>query len=217
MKKDYKQPKINERNFHCPHCNVLSFQNWRRVFLDTEMQASSYNTKRHDDLLIAICQNCNKKTIWKDERMIYPEILTSPLPSEDMPNSVEEIYTEARNVANDSARAAAALLRVSLEILTGELGAKKTKLFDRIGELKVKGLPEKVINSLDTVRIYANEGGSHAGEIDLSGEDGPEIVESLFKLVNFIVEKTITEPKEVDNIYSSISEEKKNAINDRDK
>lgn len=216
MEKEYKKPKLLEQNFHCPHCGVLAFQNWKTVFLGVDNYLNNVSLLEYD-IRISICQNCDKRTIWKDYKMIYPKILTSPPSSEDMPKKVKEFYEEARSIANDSPRAAAALLRVSLEELTEELGTTKTKLFDRIGELKAKGLPEKVIQSLDTVRIYANEGGSHVGEIDLTGEDGPEIVESLFKLVNFIVEKTITEQKEIENIYSSISLEKIKSIKNRDK
>jgi hypothetical protein len=67
------------------------------------------------------------------------------------------------------------------------------------------------------VRIFANEGGSHVGEIDLSGEDNEEIVNKLFKLTNFIVEKTITENREIDEIYSMIPEDKRDGIKNRNK
>lgn len=48
-----------------------------------------------------------------------------------------------------------------------------------------------VIKSLDTVRIVGNEGGAHEGQIDLTGKDNQEIVNTLFWLVNFIVEKPL--------------------------
>jgi len=134
-----------------------------------------------------------------------------------MPESVKELYEEARNVSDDSPRAAAALLRVSLEKLTEELGESKGSLDQRIGNLNKKGLPQKVIQSLDVVRIFANEGGSHSGEIDLSGQDNTDIVNKLFKLVNFIVEKTISENKQIEDIYGEIPKNKIEGIKNRDK
>ena len=107
-------------------------------------------------------------------------------------------------------RAAAALLRVSLERLTEELGQTQGNLNTRIKKLKEKGLPELIINSLDIVRITANEGGAHAGQIDLTGKDGPEIVSKLFGLVNFIIEKTISDPKQIQKMHQNLSPKPKN-------
>ncbi len=208
MENNYKQPAFKDSNFHCPHCGVLAFQNWQYI---------SHSGRYFDDLEVAFCQNCEEYSLWKDEKMIFPKKLTAPFPHEDMPETVKELYEEARLVSNDSPRAAAALLRVSLEKLTEELGEKEGKLNTRIGNLNKQGLPKKVIQSLDAVRIFANEGGSHSGEIDLTGEDNEEIVSSLFKLVNFIVEKTISENIQIDDIYGKIPENKKAGIKDRDK
>ncbi len=77
-------------------------------------------------------------------------------------------------------------------------------------------MPKAVIDSLDIVRIFANEGGSHAGEIDLTGADGEEIVNRLFWLVNIIVEKTISEPKEIAKHFNKIPQNKKDGIKNRD-
>ncbi len=208
MENNYKQPAFKESNFHCPNCGVLAFQNWQFI---------SHGNQYFNDLDVAFCQNCGEYNLWKNEKMIFPKKLTAPLPHEDMPESVKELYDEARNISNDSSRAAAALLRVSLEKLTEELGETEGTLNTRIGNLNKKGVPQKVIQSLDAVRIFANEGGSHAGEIDLSGEDNQEIVNSLFKLVNFIVEKTISEDVKINDIYEKIPENKKEGIKNRDK
>lgn len=208
MENNYKQPVYKDLNFHCAHCGVLAFQNWQDVLHDRTY---------FNDLDVAFCQNCENYSLWKDRTMIFPKKLIAPLPHEDMPVSVKELYEEARNISNDSPRAAAALLRVSLEKLTTDLGETEGTLNTRIGNLRKKGLPQKAIQSLDVVRIFANEGGSHAGEIDLSGKDNKEIVNKLFKLTNFIVEKTITENREIDEIYGTIPENKRDGIDKRDK
>lgn len=116
-----------------------------------------------------------------------------------------------------SSSAAAALLRVALEKLTEELGQTEGNLNTRIKNLKNQGLPEKVIHSLDIVRITANEGGAHSGQIDLTGKDGPEIVLRLFWLVNFIVEKTISEPEQIKKWRNNLPEDKKQGIKNRGK
>lgn len=204
-KENYNPPEYEKQNFNCPFCNVLAFQQWKYWYAEGEF-------------MYAICQNCGKKHIWKisDKKMIYPIVSTAPLPNEDMPKVVKKIYEEARAVQNLSPRATAALLRVALEKLTENLGEKEGNLNERIGNLNKKGFPEKVIQSLDIVRITANEGGSHAGEIDLTGKDNEEIVNKLFFLINFIVEKVITENKEIDTMFNNLPEDKKQGIENRD-
>ncbi|MBB1578956.1 MAG: DUF4145 domain-containing protein [candidate division SR1 bacterium] len=138
------------------------------------------------------------------------------MPYLDMPDAVKELYNEAREIAGKSPRAAAALLRVALEKLTEELGETTGNLNTRIRNLQKQGLSEKVIKSLDILRITANEGGSHAGQIDLTGADNSDVVIKLFKLLNFIVEKTITENNEIDELFDLLPEDKKKGIENRD-
>lgn len=149
--------------------------------------------------------------------MIFPSGSNIPMPHTDMPESVKEIYNEAREIAWQSPRAAAALLRLALEKLTEELWETEWKINTRIGNLKKKWLPEKAIQALDIVRITANEWGSHLGQIDLTGADNAEIVNKLFFLLNFIVEHVITVNNELDAMYDALPEDKKKGIENRDK
>ena len=214
--KNYKQPEFKETNYNCPHCDVLTSQYW----FDMKECLNAYNNSSNliieEELYVVLCHNCREKQIWYNTNMVYPDIVTVPLATEDMPESVKEIYNEAREISNKSPRATAALLRVALEKLTEELGESKGTLNTRIGNLKNKGLSQNVINSLDSVRIIANEGGSHSGQIDLTGQDGPEIVNSLFKLINYIVDQTITKPKEADDIFNNLPQDKLIGIKNRD-
>ena len=82
-----------------------------------------------------------------------------------------------------------------------------------IKELVSKGLPSAVQKSLDAVRVIGNEA-VHPGQIDL--RDDVETAQVLFKLVNLIAEKMITEPKEVESIYASLPESKRQQIERRD-
>ena len=170
------------------------------------------------NLKVSICAKCENYAIWnKDSKiMIRPNVSPAPLPNEDMPSDVKEIYEEARQVSAFSPRAATALLRVSLEKLTANLWETEWNLNTRIWNLNKKWLPEKVIQSLDILRITANEWWSHAWEIDLTWADNQEIVNGLFFLVNFIVEKVISDNKKIDEMYANLPEDKIKWIKNRD-
>lgn len=199
--------------FNCPHCWAFSHHTWHNMHY--------YDSRGHErslNLQISICVRCEEYCIWntENEQMIRPNLLTAPLPHEDMPEEVKELYEEARQVSVFSPRAAAALLRVSLEKLTACLWESKWNLNTRIWNLKKQWLPEKVIQSLDILRINANEWWSHAWEIDLTWADNQKIVNGLFFLVNFIVEKVISEPKKIDEMYWELPENKIKGIENRD-
>ncbi len=207
-------PKFGETSFTCPHCRVFTSQAWRN-------ERQSHNKQDpHDirkDIYTSRCYNCADDAIWLGEIMIYPLISSAPKPDNNMPDDVKEIYEEARQVHVYSARAAAALLRVALEKLTVHLGETTGKLNTRIGNLQKQGLPPQVIKSLDIVRIVGNEGGAHAGQIDLTGADGADVVNKLFWLINYIIEKTINEPAEIERIAQALPADKLKGAEDRDK
>ena len=198
--------------FHCPRCNVHANQRWYRTFIHESGKSSEIGA-----LKVAYCSHCAKFSFWIDGRLVYPRQITAPLAHGDMPESVLEYYNEAREVSVSSPRAAAALLRLAAKKLCESLGENDPNLNRAIGNLHKRGLSQSVIQSLDTVRIVGNEGGAHEGQIDLTGEDSKEVVDKLFWLVNFIIEKTITEPKEVQGMFSALPEDKKQGVEDRDK
>lgn len=82
--------------------------------------------------------------------------------------------------------------------------------------MKRKGLSESVIQSLDSLCITGNEGGDYEGQIDLSGEDNKPLVGKLFWLLNFIVEKTIAEPRNMEETFHLMPEGQKQSVKDRD-
>jgi len=168
MQNKYIAPSYRITQFHCPSCKVYAHQEW--------VYAKDERGELVADLQVARCSHCENYSLWVDEDMIFPRESNAPIAHEDMPQEAEEIYNEAREVSSMSPRAAAALLRVALEKLVVSLGETEGTLNSRIGNLSKKGLPQEVIKSLDIVRITANEGGSHAGEIDLTGSDNERIV-----------------------------------------
>ena len=209
--KDYVSPEYELDWFNCPHCWAYAHNTWYNIWYRDE-KINWLNLK------ISICAKCKNYDIRNEDKqiMIRPNVSTAPLPHEDMPNDVKELYEEARLISGLSPRAAAALLRVSLERLTAFLWESKWKLNTRIWNLSKKWLPKKVIQSLDILRVTANEWWSHSWEIDLTWKDNQETVNKLFFLVNFIVEKTISEPKAIEDMYWNLPEDKIKWIQNRD-
>ena len=76
-----------------------------------------------------------------------------------------------------------------------------------------KGLPQKVQHALDIVRVVGNES-VHPGQINLN--DNQEIANTLFELVNLIAEVMISQPKEIQDLYGTLPETKREAIEKRD-
>lgn len=210
----YTIPEYDKKDFHCPHCNVYALQIWE--------QACKYgNYTLMGDIAkypvkgskFSFCYHCKKYSIWVNQKMVYPHLSTAPLPTAEMPESVKELYNEARIISNQSPRGACALLRLAIQLLVKELEKNEKNLNKAIKHLVEKGLPEKIQKSLDAVRVIGNNA-VHPGEINI--KDNPEIANSLFMLVNFISEKMITENRMVDTIYNSLPEDKIEAINKRD-
>jgi hypothetical protein len=131
-----------------------------------------------------------------------------------MPESVSRIYEEARSVAEDSPRAAAALLRLSLQQLLQELGSTERNLDDAVGNLVATGkLPAQLQQAMDSLRVIGNNA-VHPGEIDLN--ENPELVAPLFDLVNMIVDFMIAEPRRVAELFSRLPQGALDAIERRD-
>ena len=135
------------------------------------------------------------------------------MPNEDLDGDIKKDYLEAANIFNDSPRASTALLRLALQKLCKQLGEKGDNINTDIGNLVKKGLNSLVQKSLDSLRITGNNA-VHPGEINLDEES--EKVLKLFELINFIAEKMITEPKEIEFFYNNLPEDAKNTVDKRD-
>jgi hypothetical protein len=199
-------PEFEKKGFTCPNCNYNSQHDWSpHIFF-------SPNKGSQDRIYTVECQHCHNFSIWFEKKMIYPEMVQVDDPNEDMPESVKIDYVEASLIVEKSPRAAAALLRLSIEKLCNHLG-ETGKIDTMIKNLVQKGLPSLVQQSLDIVRVIGNEG-VHAGQIDL--KDDRETVYKLFKLVNFICEKMITEPKYISDNFNNLPQNKLKGIENRD-
>jgi hypothetical protein len=145
--------------------------------------------------------------------MIFPDGGGAPPPNPDLTEEIKIDFEEARSILSKSPRGSAALLRLSIQKLCMQLGEPGKNINNDIGSLVKKGLPAKVQQALDALRVIGNEA-VHPGQIDLS--DNLETASALFGLVNFIAEKMISEPKAVEVLYGKIPPEKLAQIEKRD-
>ena len=135
------------------------------------------------------------------------------MPHPDLPEDVKADYTEAREIEAASPRRAAALLRLAIQKLTVALKCTGKDLNKDIGKLVEQGLPAGVQKSLDLVRVIGNNA-VHPGQIDI--KDDHDTATKLFSLVNFIAEKMIAEPREIEKLYGKLPESAREQIEDRD-
>lgn len=206
----YTPPTYSASAFNCPLCGAYSRQVWYTagLIIRGDYQGSV------DKVYLVNCHHCNKYTIWVDEKLVYPFSGTAPLPNADMPEDVRLDYEEARNVLSISPRGAAALLRLAIQRLCKHLGESGDNINSDIGNLVKKGLPVKLQQALDSVRVIGNNA-VHPGQIDLT--DDIDTANKLFVFVNIICDNQISQPKQIDDFYQTkIPKNLKDAISKRD-
>ena len=200
----YAAPVVNLDAFNCPHCNAFARQFWYDCVAGPSFV---------EGFRVAICFHCNRPSYWFNRGMVYPNMVTAPMPNADLPDDIKTDFEEARQISNQSPKGAAALLRLVIQKLCIHLGEPGKDLNKDIGSLVKNGLSAKIQKALDIVRVIGNES-VHPGQIDLN--DTPDTTARLFELVNFIADKMITEPQKIDGLYDGLPDSKKDAIQKRD-
>ena len=215
----YYPPQHNGLKFHCLHCQVYAQQRWSDMFIYPDyVYATQDDPPTYDNVCIgeepvgvSLCSHCEAPTLWIAEKIIYPLIGVFPPANEDLPDNVKAIYDEASAIANQSPRAAAALLRFALQVLLEHIG-RTGNLNKNIKKLVNEGLDTQIQQALDIVRVTGNHA-VHPGEIDF---DDTTDVHTLFDLVNIITEDFITRRKRVQKLYDKLPKKDKEAIEKRD-
>ncbi len=209
---EYVAPQLETRAFTCPHCGVLARQYPFSAAPSFNSTAEQHGYSEHP-ICTTICENCGKVCIWHKDMMIYPNRGSAPQPNPDMPEEVNKDYEEAASISIQSPRGAAALLRLAIQKLVVYLGGKGKNINEDIALLVRNGLPEKVQQALDVVRVVGNNA-VHPGQIET---DDPEVVGNLFSLANVITEYMISMPNKISGLYKELPESAKKAVASRDK
>jgi len=206
----YTPPQFEKDGFNCPFCHAFSNQLWGSP--NRIVGGSNYGSTR--EFSICRCSRCGSFSTWIDRKMVSPMAVIAPPPNTDIPNEIKNDYEEARTISVQSPRGAAALLRLCIQKLCKHLGESGENINNDISALVRKGLPAKVQQALDVVRVVGNNA-VHPGQIDLN--DNPDVTYRLFGLVNVIAEVMISQPKQIDEIYNAVvPESQKAAIAKRD-
>ncbi len=213
---NYKVPEVESLSFTCPHCGTLASIGWssRGVYFGSE-GFYIINTNNNGEFKVGIstCAACGNYHLWLKDKMIVPTASNVPMPNNDMPEEVKEVYLEARDVLPYSAKASAALLRLAVQKLCIELGCEGKNINEDIGKLVKQGLPIKIQQALDAIRVIGNNA-VHPGTIDL--DDNTEMAALLFQFINVIVNDMITQPKSIESLYSQLPSGALDAIQRRD-
>jgi hypothetical protein len=165
------------------------------------------------NLSISQCHTCSELAIWVYDKLIYPPTRTGPLPNADLPSEIVHDYEEASSILALSPQGAAALLRLAIQKLCIAVGSQGDDINAMISWLVANGLPERVQQALDAVRVIGNEA-VHPGTMDLR-DDGATAYE-LFVLVNIICDSMISQPKRIERVFSKLPASKRDAIQQRD-
>ena len=207
----YTPPEFEKTAFNCPICGAFAKQVWTEMNLQN--RAESYYAGVGDPK-ISVCNHCSGYSIWKDKKLVFPNTGTSQLPNEDMPQDVKDDFEEARTILNLSPRGAAALLRLAIQKLCRHLGGTGENINSDIAALVKSGLPAKLQQALDSVRVIGNNA-VHPGQIDLKDDVGT--ANKLFVFINIICDNQITQPKQINEFYTEkIPDNLKDAIDKRD-
>lgn len=207
----YVSPSCDAHAYNCPHCHAYANQGWGH--LARFIQGTNHGAI--NGARLGTCAHCSNFTIWLDRKMVFPLTSTAPFPNPDLPDDIKQDFEEARQIAILSPRGAAALLRLSIQKLCVLLGEDGKNINKNIASLVSKGLPPKVQQALDLVRVVGNNA-VHPGQIDITDNIG--ITNNLFGLVNLVADVMISQPKHIEEMYNTvIPDSHREAIVKRDK
>ena len=206
----YTAPSLWSDGFNCAHCHAFCAQNWGRI----NLIIGSTNFGQSDVFTLCRCARCHEFSIWRGEQLLFPASRTVPTPNSDLPQDIVDDYDEASEILNRSPRGAAAILRLCIQKLCKVLGEPGVNINQDIASLVRKGLPPKIQQALDIVRVVGNNA-VHPGQLDLGDDVGT--TEKLFELLNLIADAMITQPKHVSEMFDKlVPDPQKSAIAKRD-
>lgn len=212
----FTKPEFMKEGFNCPLCGTYAHMRWERL----------HDSSKYVNFFTSNCACCDRNSLWRitafgglrseptEAELLYPDFGFAALPDNDMPSDVKTDYEEAARIFSKSPRGSAALLRLGLQKLCKHLGEDGEKIDKDIRSLAAKNiLPPMVVKVADTVRITGNNA-VHPGT--MSEEDFDNVASKMFDLLNFIVRKGISEPKELEMLYQLTPEGPRKSAEARD-
>lgn len=229
----YIAPEFDRDFFTCPNCGALSQQHSSKLYTYQDYQYGSGDPAdnfHYANYGSTYCYACQQMAIWKQineveqvvsnktktiytYKLIFPQHADVLAPHEEMPKEILDIYNEAALIYAISPKGSAGLLRLALQKLMPILGEKGEDINKDIKHLVEKGLPIKIQQAADALRVIGNQA-VHPGQIKF--DDGNDTASKLFELLNFIIDRMIAEPRKIQEIYEVIPEEKRKQIEERD-
>ena len=228
------------RSFTCPHCKIraaavewYSIENYRDSIgrldlvgpLTDRVTAAQKPTLfpgpdpletygGSERVVIGACRKCDGLSLWLAGSLVYPVSSTVEDADEDMPQQAKVLYEEAARILPLSPRAAAALLRAATDKLAEQIEPQGSDLNDRIRHMVKNGLSTEVANGLDVMRLTGNDAIHCLGEIILDNKEEDAL--PLFSILNIIVRRMVTEPKQIKDAFGKLPKDKKKSIEKRD-
>ncbi len=203
-------PQYQVSAFNCPLCGAYAAMRWGQMQAPWQMVA----------LAAAQCAHCGGFSIWSSETalMIWPRVGVGVKPHEQMPAAVLELYREGQAVSAESPRAAAALLRVAVDVLLREVVPdSKGKTLNQVIRKAVEGgLNPSARAALDVLRVTGNDAVHPEQQILLDEQDPLAKVHSLCKLLNLVVEQLIATPRMAREMLDALPPEVLASIEKRD-
>lgn len=230
-------PQVGLKSFSCPHCDALAHQEWFSISCRPTAKPSVNRaadavtgestvltrigmvqlkvdaTHMVSNSSMSQCFSCKGLAVWVGDRLIHPLKEGVIVPHEDMPPNIRDDFTEAASIVELSPRGAAALLRLCLQKLMVNLGETGKNINEDIKSLVAKGLEPEIQKALDVVRVIGNNA-VHPGELDLT--DDRATATTLLALINIIVDRRIAARKRIDEMFQSLPQRAREAIERRD-
>jgi len=207
-------PKFRGEGFTCLHCGVVSQMHW------ADLVVWIFGTAKATQWVVCACQHCKGESVWTSSQsgngpaLVYPKTVAAPPLHEDLPESCRADFEEARQICGLSHRGAAALLRLCLQKLLGEIGGKGEHIDTDIKTLVQGGLDPHIQQALDVIRVTGNNA---VHPLDMSPEDLRDYVPVMFDMISLIVEERIARPRKIAERFAGLPEKARQAIEKRDR
>jgi hypothetical protein len=215
-------PVHGSSSFDCPRCGVFTSHTWRDllvkndqdgtlVFFDSFGATPGLAFTFPFEWSASTCFACKASAVWRNSALVFPAESVAPVPHEEMPDAVRELYDEAAAVVGLSRRAGAALARAALERLLKSLDTEappRARLDDYIARVADR-VTAPLSMMLTPVRHIGNKALHGADDTDeiialYLGDVEEGLVEILFEAINGVVDELISRPRISRELYERL-------------